>query len=592
MIKRSGGERLIMFGTILSVECTNLRQGGYIIYLLDSLIEISDDVFICVSRNIEKEFIEELNKRNVNVILCSDGIAINRWKSIILSNNKLRQYDYILFADDSMFGPFYSLKGIKREIIESKSDMWGLTLHERIPYYINGEKYSGSDFIQTYFFALANSIISSDDFIKYLQEMPYILNYEQAAQEFEYKFTELVGKWGFTWKSKYSFVRCYNSQLYMSHILFDIRALICFKGFPFLPRYLFFINRSTLLNYNLGDELRECIRFIRNNTDYKDDYIFESVMPELSPNELHERLNLEYICEYTENTRKLNCKSAVFVYLFYLENLDEELRMLENVPQNFDLYIGADDEQKIVLIKNLWKKKKRKNTIKFILHKHRGRDISALLLTFRKYIVQYEIFCFIHDKKSTQMGYPTIGNSFNMHLWECLLGSQSIVNYAVTQLLKDKRLGILAPPFIFEGMYFNVAINPWTICYKETEKLILDMKLNVKISEDDYIIFLGSCFWAKTKALEKLLLYEFKELAFPEEPCPIDGTINHCIERIFSYVALDAGFYTGHVLSVDIAERELITQKYMLTSILKQMNPNMKIDITTFEDFVDFIKLI
>lgn len=375
----------------------------------------------------------------------------------------------------------------------------------------------------------------------------------------------------------------------MSHILFDISDLICYKDFPFLPKYLFFIDKTTLLNYNLGDDLQKCIQFIKNYTCYKIDNIMEYITFELSPYQLLERLNLEYICEVPKTIKTREVKCGIFVYIYYFENLEKELDMLTNVPQNFDIYICSDNKQKVAFIKKMWRRKKRKNTIKFMLHKYRGRDISALLLTFKPFIKQYDIFCYIHDKKSSQMGYPTVGSSFNLHIWECLIGNQSIVNYAVAELINDKWLGILAPPFIFEGMYFYVAVNPWTICYEKTRQLGSLLKLNTKILDTDNITFLGSCFWAKTKALKKLLEYKFKESDFPEEPCPIDGTINHCIERIFSYVALDAGFYTGHILSVDIAKRELIMQRHMLISTLMQMRQMNYLDVTTFESFINSI---
>lgn len=181
-----------MLGSVLSIECINLKQGKYVLHLLDSLINISDNVFVCASKNIDKTFLKELNKRNAKIILYTDGIAVNRWKSIILNNNELNKFDYIIFADDSMFGPFYPLENIKTEIVESKSDMWGLTLHEGVSYDINDELYTRKDFIQTYFFALAKSVISSVDFIRFLQDLPLITNYEQATKEFEYKLTELV----------------------------------------------------------------------------------------------------------------------------------------------------------------------------------------------------------------------------------------------------------------------------------------------------------------------------------------------------------------------------------------------------------------
>lgn len=77
--------------------------------------------------------------------------------------------------------------------------------------------------------------------------------------------------------------------------------------------------------------------------------------------------------------------------------------------------------------------------------------------------------------------------------------------------------------------------------------------LHVDIRPDKGIICTNSMFWARTKALGPLLRYDWKYEDFEEEPSPVDGGLRHVIERILQFVAQDAGYYTGIVMTPEYA---------------------------------------
>lgn len=572
-----------MICTIFSITSTKMENSEYVLYFLDRLLEISNYVYVFVPKDLDAQFHKQIKKKNVKIIWNMSNVGINSWKKLFFRDG-MCQYDYILIADDSMFGPFYSLQEIKKEILESHVDLWGLTEHEPI--------YSQCDhsFVQTYFFAISKSLFSSKQFKKYIKSIPSYKSVDEYMKYFEYTFTKTIENWGFLWHAKYKFARSYNNQLFLSHILFDIKELICEKNFPFLPKFLFNLDKAILMNYNLGDELRICIDYIRKYTSYNEDYIYDAVMHELSPTEMHDRLNLAYISHSQEQPPQQSLSStAIFCYLFYQDCFNWAIDKLCNVPEECDIYIATDAEEKIKEIECLWRQNGKGNKIQVLKHKYNGRDVSALLLTFRNYILKYDIFCFIHDKKSIQMGYSTIGKAVNEHIWECLLGNEQTIRHTVSLLDADRRLGILAPPFVMAGMYFYVDSNPWTVCYEGTVELAKKLGLKVKIKKNDDLIFLGNCFWGKTQALKKILQYDWIELDFPSEPLTIDGTINHCIERILAYVAYDAGFYTGNIINVETAEREFITQKYLIHSIMEKFKNDSLVDMTTLEKCISTI---
>lgn len=84
---------------------------------------------------------------------------------------------------------------------------------------------------------------------------------------------------------------------------------------------------------------------------------------------------------------------------------------------------------------------------------------------------------------------------------------------------------------------------------------------------------LGTCFWARTSALKELLEVQWKYEDFPDEPMAIDGTISHAIERIFPFVAEDAGYQSAWVMTQSYASKYmkfLMEYVYAGARILKE----------------------
>ncbi|NBH19789.1 rhamnan synthesis protein F, partial [Clostridiaceae bacterium] len=68
--------------------------------------------------------------------------------------------------------------------------------------------------------------------------------------------------------------------------------------------------------------------------------------------------------------------------------------------------------------------------------------------------------------------------------------------------------------------------------FELTQKLAKELNLHCNLSIDKSPITLGTVFWARSDALEKILKKEWKYEDFDEEPLKDDGTISHVIERI------------------------------------------------------------
>lgn len=193
----------------------------------------------------------------------------------------------------------------------------------------------------------------------------------------------------------------------------------------------------------------------------------------------------------------------------------------------------------------------------FFLEKpNRGRDVSAFCVTCRGLALNYEFFSFVHDKKEKNAFTKGQVSEWVENLWGNTIGNGIYIENVVSYLALHEKVGLLSP------MEPIVPFTDNRFWGEENYANILDLakKLNLTKTEIDVKkppIAVGTCFWARTKALEKLLRYEWQYEDFPEEPLPDDGTISHAIERIFPYVSQDAGFRTQTVMTKQFAAKML-----------------------------------
>ena len=149
------------------------------------------------------------------------------------------------------------------------------------------------------------------------------------------------------------------------------------------------------------------------------------------------------------------------------------------------------------------------------------------------------------------------------NLWNNTLKTENYIKNIIGLLMQED-IGMLIPPKPIGDHIDNWYANVWYKNYDNTIKLAQKLGIGSNIITEQTPFALGTVFWAKTKALEKLFNVEWNYKDFPEEPMPTDGTISHAIERILPYIVQDAGYETHVIVSKDYAEKLiLIIQKMM-----------------------------
>ena len=223
------------------------------------------------------------------------------------------------------------------------------------------------------------------------------------------------------------------------------------------------------------------------------------------------------------------------------------------IPESVPIYVSSSDKWiKEEVCKYAVRQKR--NIIAFY-KENRGRDITALLVTFRKIMLQYKYVCFLHDKKEKCERDKNDIMLWVDNLWSNLLGREGTgYFFEVLELLEeDESLGLLVPPEPIGEIF--TPYNGWTETnVLQTRNLAEELKICADINPDidKQPIAVGTCFWARTYAIKKILMKNWTYEDFDDEPLPEDAK-SYAVERIFGYLAKDAGYHSYIAMNKEYA---------------------------------------
>ncbi len=263
-----------------------------------------------------------------------------------------------------------------------------------------------------------------------------------------------------------------------------------------------------------------------------------------------------FIIYNDDNAGPAKIDSAVLVCcLYYVDTTKDYLERLALISRDVDVIIVSSQNEILELAKESFYDCER---IRYIHKENRGRDISALLIAVKGYIQKYNYFGFIHDKKTIDKQFVDDTDLWIENMWSSIVGKNGYINNVIDFFDNNPEYGLLVPPQRFGRYFHDWEYSEWTNeDYDEIQKLAERIGIKTHIDRNEQPVALGTTFWCRTKALEKLLTYPWKYEDFPEEPLPYDGTISHAIERSFSYVAKDMGYETAIVVNSEFAPKLL-----------------------------------
>lgn len=289
--------------------------------------------------------------------------------------------------------------------------------------------------------------------------------------------------------------------------------------------------------------------------------------------------NLYYILpdDHTKNTSIENvfANTVIIVYLYYEDSAENYFKYLDVIPPEIKVYIISSNKQTLRVVR---KYASGKEHITVMQKENRGRDMSALLVTAREIFLGYEYACFVHDKKGKKCSDISDINLWIENLWGNTLKSKAYIENVLDTLAGDDSLGLLAPPEPIGNNMNAWYANGWYGEYEGTVDLAKRLGIHASMEQQYPPITLGTVFWCKTAALKKLFDVPWDYCDFQDEPLPEYHSFSHTVERIFAYVAQDAGYKTGNVMTPSYASKLLSIVQDKMKKTYDFLNDELGLD--------------
>lgn len=568
---------------IVSCFTNNKSLYRYQMYLLKEIRTVAGHVLMVCNSDIDQETKKWCCQHDIKYLISEKKNDVAMWKEIVLSKQFQeikKNISELILMNDSFFGPVYSWNVVFDEMGKRTVDFWGISVHQAMKLY--GAMWPR--FLQRYFMVFRSKIIQEESWDRFWKTLPEFNDFTETEKRFEFVLTRFFENAGYKWASfcETGEWETEDTERAMSFLIFRAFEMLEKKKLPIVSKQIFLNSKEINLCYNYGNESTKILDFLQKKTKYDVSMIFEFLIKNLNPYELWSNLNCTYILPDGRNyINSINENKVVIVaHLFYEDLMEHMFTYLKRVPEWMDIIITTDGDLKVEKLIQLSEKNLLKRC-KIIKVKNKGREWSSLLMNIKRELVNYKYFCFIHDKKSSQMFYPTVGITFNEYIWDTILPSEEQIQRIIDIFEENNYIGMLAPPVVYHGEFWGHSSDFWTINFDGTLELAKKMKLHMLPSKEYPLLTVGSCFWGRTAAFRALFSFPFSYEDFEAEPMKIDGTINHFLERILTFVVQNEGYYSALIMSQEYAQYDITNFRTMISKMLKCYQTSTDIDITS-----------
>lgn len=278
-------------------------------------------------------------------------------------------------------------------------------------------------------------------------------------------------------------------------------------------------------------------------------------------------LGLTRVLTGSSGSTGTSLRTVAVLHLYYVDLTDDVMDRVDLLPGEVDLVVTTtDDVRKGAIEARLAARPRQYRQQVRVVASNRGRDISAFLVGCGDVLADdsYDIVVKLHGKGSVQDD-PNASTWFRRHLLDNLLGSRAEADELYGWFAEDPSLGIAVPPVIH--MYYPTMGHAWLGNREVAERLADRLGLTVPFDEHTPVAAYGSMFVARREALVPWLNLGLTWDDFPDGAGYADGTLAHAIERMFCYVAAQAGRYTGVVLGRSMAGLEYGFLEYKVQAV-------------------------
>lgn len=256
---------------------------------------------------------------------------------------------------------------------------------------------------------------------------------------------------------------------------------------------------------------------------------------------------------------------AVFIHAFYADMMPEFWTQIAKFPMPSKLFVSTGTAINKSAIEAFLDEKgwpAADRTVR-VVAQNRGRDMSALFITFRDVVLSgdFEIGLRLHSKRTPQLS-PQVADGFRTHLFDNLLPCRRAVRQLLDRLEAEPDIGLIIPPVVHVGLgtlghaWFSnrAAVQHW--CHR--------MGFAVPLDADTPVAPYGTMFWFRIAALRPMFEWPWDWSDYNAEPYHVDGGLAHVQERMIGYAVQAQGFRVLSVMSPELAARNYARLEYKM----------------------------
>ena len=447
---------------------------SYVEALLADMVKNLSELVIVVNGEVTAKSYAKLSAFTDNIILRENkGLDAWAYKTALESYgwDRLVEFDEVVLFNATIMGPVYPFEEMFTEMAGRDIDFWGITWFHKVPYDPFGHAAEGylPRHLQSHFHAYRRSLVSSKAFQDYWDNLPQMSSYEDSVGLHEAPFTQRFERLGFT---SDVYVNTEDLEGYtFSPVLFAPKRLIEEKRCPIFKRRSFFHDYQDLVRQSVGNTSLDLYEYLRDHTDFDTNLIWDNVLRSMNMEDLVKNLHLTYVLPTQAVIREPKPqKVALIAHLYYMDLLEPTLAYVKSMPEGTDLILTVGSQEKAELVEEACKDLPYNVTVRLI--ENRGRDVSALRVGCKDIIHDYDLVCFTHDKKVTQVRPYSVGDGFAIKCFENLLATRDFVKNVIATFDAEPRLGLLAPTPPNHGDYFPLFSMGWGPNFERTKTLL------------------------------------------------------------------------------------------------------------------------
>ena len=228
---------------------------------------------------------------------------------------------------------------------------------------------------------------------------------------------------------------------------------------------------------------------------------------------------------------------AVVVHVFYVELFGEICQALALLPYRFTLLVTTDAQDKATAIAEEFARRSLDAYLMLHVGPNRGRNFGPFLLGYRDALAAHDLMLHLHTKSSLYTGGDRSG--WRQVLLRTLLPSTASINHLIARFVDDPQLGVLTASPGEEMRYWSYN---WLSNRHLAQPLFDRLGLSIPVPRGMFDYPHGGMFWARPRAIAKLIGHDWTLADFPPELGQTDGTLMHAIERVVVLAAADAGY--------------------------------------------------